>query len=78
MRVGVPALVRVDGGHPEGFAVRGEVCEDGRAHGALLVHRGVAGQGDNEPVSETDAVGVGVSLAALVDGFAGGGFQVIG
>ena len=41
-------------------------------------HRGVAGQGDNEPVSETDAVGVGVSLAALVDGFAGGGFQVIG
>ena len=34
--------------------------------------------GDNEPVSETDAVGVGVSLAALVDGFAGGGFQVIG
>ena len=68
----------VDGGHPEGFAVRGEVCEDGRAHGALLVHRGVAGQGDNEPVSETDAVGVGVSLAALVDGFAGGGFQVIG
>ena len=74
---GFPRL-SVDGGHPEGFAVRGEVCEDGRAHGALLVHRGVAGQGDNEPVSETDAVGVGVSLAALVDGFAGGGFQVIG
>ena len=76
--MGVAALVGVDRRHPEGFAVAAEVREDGRAHGALLVHRGVAGQGDNEPVSEPDAVGVGVPLAARLDGGPGGGFQVSG
>ena len=75
--MGVPALVRVDGGHPEGFAVRGEVWR--MAAHMVRCSSIVASRGrETMSLSETDAVGVGVSLAALVDGFAGGGFQVIG
>ena len=62
MGVGVAALVGVDRRHPERLAVAGEVGEDGRAHGPLLVQCGVAGQRDDEFVSEADAVGVGVPL----------------
>ena len=76
--MGVAALVGVDRRHPERLAVAGEVGEDGRAHGPLLVQCGVAGQRDDEFVSEADAVGVGVPLAARLDGGPGGGFQVSG